>query len=365
MKNKTILILGGIPTKLNETDGMILRELAIDKIFSEFDKIYIEKIFYKSFFLSPFRWLKCKFNKYENKYENLTNNPKLYKIILKKDFYKLCLTADKIYVHSLYFLKLIPEKYIEKFKEKIIVDAHGCVVEEFILCNTKQKTIDKYQKAESFAFPKVNTIISVTENMIEFYKQKYPNIKTNFIKLPIFTTNDYHCKKEIKEKLSLIYSGGTQKWQKIDLLTEIIAKITDKFDITILTPDVDIFKNTLGDLSNKITIKTVPSNQLDKEYQKADLGFILRDDIIVNKVACPTKIIEYLTYGIIPVILQPNIGDFEKLGYSYINYENLINDSLPTMEELESMRENNYRVIEELKKSQEKGKQELLKIMCS
>lgn len=47
--------------------------------------------------------------------------------------------------------------------------------------------------------------------------------------------------------------------------------------------------------------------------------FVLRDDILVNQVACPTKIVEYLNYGIIPIVLSENIGDFKELGYEYLS----------------------------------------------
>lgn len=46
--------------------------------------------------------------------------------------------------------------------------------------------------------------------------------------------------------------------------------------------------------------------------------FVLRDDILVNQVACPTKIVEYLNYGIKPIVLSEKIGDFKEYGYEYI-----------------------------------------------
>ena len=53
-------------------------------------------------------------------------------------------------------------------------------------------------------------------------------------------------------------------------------------------------------------------------YEAADLGLILRDDSPVNRVACPTKLAEYLFFGLIPVVRSPRLGDFQELGYAFI-----------------------------------------------
>lgn len=89
----------------------------------------------------------------------------------------------------------------------------------------------------------------------------------------------------------------------------------------------------------------------------------MRDDIIVNRVACPTKIIDYLEYGIIPIILSPEIGDFNKMEYSYIHYEKLIEGKIFDNNELEKMRKNNTKIIERLRNIQQDGKDKLLKLL--
>lgn len=161
----------------------------------------------------------------------------------------------------------------------------------------------------------------------------------------------------------MIYSGGTQSWQKIDLLIDTIKKIADKYEIIILSPEIEKFTKLLGELKQKVVLKSVLPENLDIEYQKADLGFILRDDIIVNRVACPTKIIDYLEYGIIPIISCPEIGDFNKMGYSYIHYEKLIEGKIFDNNELEKMRKNNTKIIERLRNIQQDGKEKLLKLL--
>lgn len=94
--NNYILIIANIPKRKNIKDGMILRELSIDKIFAHFDKIYVEHIDYKpSFFKQPKKWfIKHFYNKIKgSKY--LTNNPIIYNNISKSNFHILCQNAKK------------------------------------------------------------------------------------------------------------------------------------------------------------------------------------------------------------------------------------------------------------------------------
>lgn len=364
-KNDFILIIGRIPDKQNEQDGMIQRELAIDNLLSAYNRVYVENIIPELFYLKfPRKHIQNFLYCCNNKLKCLKNKKvKLFKFTTKKNIYTLCENAKKIYIHSLYSLNNINDRnFLEKFKDKIIIDIHGCVVEELEFYNQEKSIIQNMQNLESEYFTSVNTLIAVSNSMIKFYKNKYPQIKTNFIILPIFNLFDYK-KNTNNNKLKIIYSGGTAKWQNIDLMTNVIKKLYTQYDITILTPDIETFKQKLGDNDDRIEIKTVPSNELYKEYQTADLGFILRDDINVNKVACPTKLIEYLQFGIIPIVKHPAIGDFAELNYSYIPLEQLIAGQLPAKTELLKMRENNYNVIDKLNKQHDMGVNALFKII--
>jgi len=367
-QNDYIVIVAEFPDKKNEKDGMIQRELAIDFVFSDIKRIYLDlrQSNYK-FLKYPKKWILNKIYKCFNKLDCFKNNKvKLFNFLSNKKLYKLFENARIIYFHSIYNLTLIPQELIEKFVDKIIIDIHGCVVEELIYYEQEKKIVDKFQKFENEFFPKVKALISVSNNMIDFYKNKYPNINTKFINLPIF--NRFKINDNIinsKKNINIIYSGGSQKWQNVDIMIDSISKIANNYKVTLLTPDISVFSEKLKKYKNlleKIEIKTVPSNLLYQEYEKADYGYILRDDIIVNKVACPTKIIEYLNYGIIPIVLQPEIGDFNNLGYSYITNDNLILGNIPNSDELKKMRLKNMNIINTLSQIREKGEQDLLNL---
>ncbi len=129
----------------------------------------------------------------------------------------------------------------------------------------------------------------------------------------------------VNEAVNVIYSGNTQKWQNIELMCKIIKNnLSPTINYIILTGEIEKMKNIFksqGILNDNIKILSVLPGELVEYYAKANYGFILRDDIVVNNVACPTKMVEYLYYGIIPIVLSEKIGDFYKLNYEYIHYQ--------------------------------------------
>ncbi len=106
----------------------------------------------------------------------------------------------------------------------------------------------------------------------------------------------------------------------------------DRYFFQILTGEVDKMKKKFKEKNIKldnVDIRGVKTNELAEYYEKAHYGFVLRDDISVNNVACPTKLVEYMNYGIIPIVLSSKIGDFERMKYDYVSLENLNMTLLP------------------------------------
>ncbi|HEY5589373.1 MAG TPA: glycosyl transferase family 1, partial [Candidatus Paceibacterota bacterium] len=120
----------------------------------------------------------------------------------------------------------------------------------------------------------------------------------------------------------------------IELMSVIIAEnLSPNIKYYILTGNVHEMNEIIGkkvDLPNKqIEILSVNPEDLKEYYVKCHYGFILRDDIVVNNVSCPTKLIEYMYYGITPIVLSTSIGDFEKYGYEYIDKNRTFIDLKP------------------------------------
>ena len=100
-----------------------------------------------------------------------------------------------------------------------------------------------------------------------------------------------------------------------------------------------------------------------EEYPRCSYGFVLRDDIAVNNVACPTKLIEYLQYGIVPILHTERIGDFAALGMQYVPDTVLLDGRLPAEEQRAAMAQNNLQVLQKLKQDAVEGRKALQALM--
>lgn len=257
---------------------------------------------------------------------------------------KMLVKADHIYVHSIYQAELIIDCY-QVFGHKIITDLHGVVPEEEYMRGEHRRSRE-LGEVEKKVFEHGSVFIAVTSAMKEHYIKKYSWAKSKkWILLPIFT--DVSTNKDISNKIPrrVVYAGGAQKWQNVDLIIETINKSSSEYSYDILTKDKQEF--TSINKKEKVKIFSIEHTMIYSIYLKSELGFVLRDDNLVNRVACPTKLVEYLAYGVVPVIKSSNIGDFDKMGYKYFNYEDVINNAI-TNQKIDQYRSRNYEVIEKL-----------------
>ena len=214
-------------------------------------------------------------------------------------------------------------------------------------------------------------MIAVTEemklHMINKYKDK---IKADFIIMPIYEENICDFKKINDAKLInnqsiVVYAGGTQKWQLIPEMQKAMIDTSANVYFEICVPKPSEFFEIWGDKTyiKNMTVESRTHGEVLKIYERSHYGFVLREDIAVNNVACPTKLVEYMENGIIPILSTPKIGDFYKMGMEFINLEDFINGRLPTESERTIMIEKNKLILKEYKQQYLNGKEKLLERM--
>ncbi|HDQ5146636.1 TPA: glycosyl transferase family 2, partial [Escherichia coli] len=332
-------------------DGMFQRIAAIDSLTKNEERVYLNISFKKN--------KKRKISVYDNcKVESL--NYFLHNLTITKYLKK----ATIIYVHSVYnMLKIFP---FGDYK-KIILDIHGVVPEEMIFLG-KRANAFVYNIIERMSIQKCFKLIHVTSSMKKFYEDKYHIcLDKRSIVLPIFEKNKIHVdqNKWNSNMFEFIYAGGMQAWQNIDLMIEESKRTYNKnikFNFFLPQNSTYEFKSRIANCFNAtdIIVDSLPKEDVINVMAKCHLGFVLRDDIVVNRVACPTKLIEYLECGVVPVVKSPDIGDFNSLGYSFIKVDELC--SPLKMEELYTKVENNYRVLAHFQSQTEESKVILINI---
>lgn len=334
-----ILFLSKYPqTEAEFRDGFFQRVESIDHFFHKDERVYLHISMFK-------HWKK-------QTIDNGIRKQILCNLWLHF-FYILGLfkASSVVYVQSIYNA-VNTILFILLFNKKYVLDLHGVVPEELQMKNKKIHVMVS-SIIEYILFQKVSICIAVTNRMVKHYQKKYPKSHCKFIVYAILPSHlgekNMVFLEDYRDKLEIIYSGNTQVWQNIDLMLQSIKNnLSENIHFTILTGEPSKFIEKMNYYAlgeSDLTIKSVKPEELANYYKKSHYGFVLRDDILVNRVACPTKIIEYLAYGITPIVLSEKIGDFEDLGYEYI-FLNQLEDRLPVQKSLK-----NIEVIQKVFKS--------------
>lgn len=345
------------PSEMNQADGFTQRVQAIDSLFEDSPRVYVRQITWK-------KWIKKVLGraKYKDiKMDNVTI-VHLHPVLSYFQIKKINSAAKVYYFHSIYSVER-HEDFLKQKNVLYVLDIHGVVPEERQMLEMDDS--EQYSALEKRVVPCFDRYISVTDTMAQHYISKYGLDRKRVITLPIFERFEPLSRDDrLNEKTSIIYAGGAQKWQNVSLMCQAATMLSLRFDFLFLTADEEEFSKCLSDeIEENVQILQVDKKELSKYYSKSDLGLVLRDEHIVNRVACPTKIIEYLYFGVIPIVIQPHIGDFNQLGYACVLLDDLLAGKVPNGEILEKMRTQNYLVVEkleEIRRNSEKQLQQLV-----
>ena len=317
IKLRGTVIFGGYPYPERERDGYYQRIRSIDNILSRRWRIYIDAVNLQG----RDQWYDIPNEKVLILRPNRVDKSNR----LAKFATLLCiLRCRTLYFHSILSIPNIDLIWKLPGLTKIL-DFHGVVPEEFQLQGDISSS-DYYAGIEKKTIKHVNYCVVVSDTMRKHILTKYSNdIKCRFITLPIYKKLSVDKDKEVNhtKKPLIIYVGGLQEWQQIPKMVDVICESIDFADFIILCPEprkfLEMFPDSVKN-NPSLVVDSKPFLEIVEIYKKSIYGFILRKDVIVNNVACPTKLIEYLALGVIPIVDSENIGDFKNLGMKYVKY---------------------------------------------
>ena len=275
--------------------------------------------------------------------------------------------CNLIYYHSVAFVNdiTLPMDKIQ------ILDLHGSVPEELVLQGNPEQAAVENEK-EKLALENVDCGIVVSQAMAKHLQEKYPFTKVKYITLPILDDQITKIERQLEPKPysdgkpSVVYVGGLQKWQMIDRMQSLIDSTHHFYNYLILVPSPREFLNYWEEVNiPSVSVSAGGREEVKQVCEKAHYGLLLREDIVVNNVSCPTKLIEYLAYGVVPVLYSSSIGDFTALGMKYITLDDLESNRLPPEEERLEIVRDNYACLERIKKLFETGKSDLRDVLFS
>ncbi len=211
---------------------------------------------------------------------------------------------------------------------RVIFDCHGTEPDEYYLYHRNFKgylwsRILKY--FEKRVINRCDILLTVSTAQYEKWNPKKKYKHKHFV-LPMLPAehflNDKSHRDEVRKKLNIenntkvyVYSGGNQKWQMSEYMLSVYKKIEETCIDTmllILSHDVMEFKKLIQIKQIKnVKVVSVGYNEMPAYLDACDFGFCLRENSIVNLVASPTKVLEYLTRNVKP-ILTKYVGDYSQ-----------------------------------------------------
>jgi len=214
---------------------------------------------------------------------------------------------------------------------KIITDMQGELSEEAKYGIDPSKIPDQIKRIEFEQFSTIkgsNWIIFVSHAMQDHFENKYDLSITNCSVIPCAVMdiplmsyeerNQSRLKEGLQDKFVVCYAGSAEEYQLPEEMCKIYEKILlylPSAFFQILTPQGSVFVqylHALGIHPNNYKILNIPHTEVFKYLQIADMGLLLRDSSLVNRVASPTKFAEYCIAGL-PVLMTDAIGDFSDI----------------------------------------------------
>lgn len=245
-------------------------------------------------------------------------------LLLRK---KVCEIVDEtgciVYGEALKMsIPLIPDIGI---KYKFIFDCHGTEPDEYYLYrhNALGKIISLgFKTLELLVVRRSNAIVTVTNKQFERWK-----VTKKHVILPMlpgqhfFDNNNYRILRRNEmnipnDALVFVYSGNNQKWQMCGETLKLFADLelrNPNLFLVIYTQAIDFFEKLIKECKIKnALVKNIDYNDVPSYLDAGDFGFCLRDNSIINQVASPTKVMEYLARNVKP-ILSNHVGDFSEV----------------------------------------------------
>ncbi|WP_028226472.1 glycosyltransferase family protein [Paraburkholderia ferrariae] len=200
-----------------------------------------------------------------------------------------------------------------------VADLHGAVPEETEYRRREQglaaaQATRWFHRQEARALGVCDAYLVVSDDMISHLRSKLGSLAFHhkaFVldvkSSPSFTHAAVRVNRQdygiADDETVIVYSGGVQAYQRIPAIASFVAtlaKHVKQVRFVVFTADPGAARQQLGALASAAgtIIASVPPAELHAHLRIADFGIIFRDDHVINRVASPTKIWEYLLSGL-------------------------------------------------------------------
>lgn len=358
---KGIVFFGGYPYAERLSDGYFQRTQMVDRLFTDRWRVYVEG----EYRAGQSHW----FDRPEENVLVLRIAGQPFRRLLAQACAILCiLRCRRIYFHSIFTMLHRRTGWLLSIPGIIkVFDMHGAVTEEYRLHQDFFRAM-LYEPVERLAIRKCDVIVVVTRAMENYLRQKYrDDVRGRIVLFPMFPDSPLAAaaRPDINGKPVVVYAGGLQKWQQVPQMVNAVRHTHSLYEYRFYCPEPAKIRDMLPEeICSRVVIEHKTREELLAVYPDCHYGFILREDTIVNQVACPTKLVEYLAMGIVPIVNSENIGDFQAMGMQSVSLEALLLGSLPDEERRAEMVRLNFEVYERLRKIYQAGSNQIRTLLA-
>ena len=219
----------------------------------------------------------------------------------------------------------------KRFPEQIrlIADLRGAVSDEvcqgpapFTKYLFSQYLRKFYQRIEHQVVHQADAILCVSNVFKEYLQTTYgvqqitviPTfVDTSRFKFSQLSREVFRKKLGLSDRIVFVYSGGIAPWQRIENIIQLFIHLRRELDnlfMLFLSPEPSVIEHLVGDQIRRedMQVIRVPHHEVGGYLCAADVGILLREKILTNRVAAPIKFSEYMCCGL-PCILSEEIGD--------------------------------------------------------
>lgn len=228
-------------------------------------------------------------------------------------------------IHCRSYLPMLPVMVLAPFcRFKVVFDPRGLFANE-VLYYKKASAIGRvFLFLESWLYRSADRVITVSNAFTQHINRLYGvGHRTDMIStFGQETTSgvklrDVRVERGWSNKIILCYSGSLEGWQCIDdVIAFFKAAVAESptFVVLFLSKSEQQFRARLADHFQETSfhVMSASPSELPSILTQCDYGVLFREDHIVNRVAAPIKLKDYLCAGI-KVVVSPGIGDSEEM----------------------------------------------------
>lgn len=212
--------------------------------------------------------------------------------------------------------------------KRVCFDGRGAIAAEWheydvtVVESWKREITD----LESRAVIETDFRIAVTEKLVDYWHEKYGYSDGRHVVIPCTLNSDFkpHTIEEDEknrarallgiaaEDTVLVYSGSISGWQSFPTVYKYLSPFLKKIKsnkIVFLSRQEENISKLESEFPGQILRKWVNHEEVPGVLAACDMGILIREQSVTNRVAAPTKFAEYLSAGL-PVIISENIGDY-------------------------------------------------------